>query len=64
MTSEDRRKDGQAICKVRMVVVVCSGLGFLLISRDLASGTRCLDLILHILFPKKIKNRDAKPLVP
>lgn len=56
-------KGVQAICKV-LIVVVCSGLAFLLISRDLASGTRCQDLVMCILFSKQFKKRDRKHLVP
>lgn len=47
-----------------LIVVVCSGWAFLLISRDLASGTRCQDLVMYILFSKKFKERDGKHLVP
>lgn len=63
MTWGHHVKGMQAICKVP-TVVVCSGLGFLLISRDLASGTRCLDLVLQVLFSKKFKERDGRHPVP
>lgn len=37
---------------------------FLLINRDLASGTRCLNLILQILFSEKFKEKDGNDPVP
>lgn len=61
VTSRDHMKGVQAICKV-LIVVVSPGLAFLLISRDLANGTRCQDLV--ILLSKKFKERDGKHLVP
>lgn len=53
----------QAICKVPEVAM-CSSLQFLLITRDLASGVRPLDLILHGLFSRKFKEGDEKHPLP
>lgn len=52
-------KGVQAIVKVPMVVI-CSGLEFLLMRRDLASTARPLDLILPVLFFKELKKKKKR----
>lgn len=52
-------KGVQAVVKVPMVVV-CSGLEFLLIRRDLASTARPLDLILPVSFFKELRQANKQ----
>lgn len=50
-------KGRQAVCKM-LQAVGYSDSGILLFGRSLAICARCLDMILHSLFSKKLKERN------